>query len=141
VIPTLEELGIGFVLYSPLSKGFLTGAMNENTKLDSSDFRNTLPRFTPEAMKANQALVDLLGSIAKRKKATVAQIALAWLLAQKAWIVPIPGTTKLNRLDENIGAVSVELTPDDLREIETAAAQITVQGARYPEKLEKLTGR
>src|SRR5476649_2487915 len=120
VIPTLEELGIGFVPYSPLGKGFLTGAMNEKTKLDSTDFRSTLPRFTPEAMKANQALIDLLGSIAKRKKATPAQIALAWLLAQKPWIVPIPGTTKLPRLDENIGALSVELTPDDLREIESA---------------------
>jgi aryl-alcohol dehydrogenase-like predicted oxidoreductase len=141
VIPTLEELGIGFVTYSPLGKGFLTGAMNENTKLDSSDFRSTLPRFTPEAMKANQALVDLLGSIARRKKATVAQIALAWLLAQKPWIVPIPGTTKLHRLDENSGAVAVELTPDDLREIESAASKIMVQGARYPEKLEKMTGR
>ncbi len=115
VIPTLEELGIGFVPYSPLGKGFLTGAMNENTKLDSSDFRSTLPRFTPEAMKANQALVDLLGSIAKRKEATPAQIALAWLLALKPWIVPIPGTTKLHRLDENIGAISVELTSDDPR--------------------------
>jgi aryl-alcohol dehydrogenase-like predicted oxidoreductase len=141
VIPTLEELGIGFVTYSPLGKGFLTGAMNENTKLDSTDFRSTLPRFTPEAMKANQALIDLLEKIAKRKKATVAQIALAWLLAQKPWIVPIPGTTKLNRLDENIGAVSVELTPDDLREIEAAASKIQVQGARYPEKLEQMTGR
>jgi aryl-alcohol dehydrogenase-like predicted oxidoreductase len=141
VIPTLEELGIGFVPYSPLGKGFLTGAMNENTKLDSTDFRSTLPRFTPEAMKANQALVDLLSTIAKRKKATPAQIALAWLLAQKPWIVPIPGTTKLHRLEENIGAVAVELTPDDLREIESAASKITVQGARYPEKLEKMTGR
>jgi aryl-alcohol dehydrogenase-like predicted oxidoreductase len=141
VIPTLEELGIGFVTYSPLGKGFLTGAMNENTKLDSTDFRSTLPRFTPEAMKANQALIDLIGTIAKRKKATVAQIALAWLLAQKPWIVPIPGTTKLNRLDENIGAVSVELTPEDLRDIESAAARITVEGARYPEQLEQLTGR
>jgi aryl-alcohol dehydrogenase-like predicted oxidoreductase len=141
VIPTLEELGIGFVPYSPLGKGFLTGAMNESTKLDSTDFRSTLPRFTPEAMKANQALVDLLGSIAKRKKATPAQIALAWLLAQKPWIVPIPGTTKLHRLEENLGAVSVELTPDDLRDIDAAAAKITVQGARYPEKLEKMTGR
>jgi aryl-alcohol dehydrogenase-like predicted oxidoreductase len=141
VIPTLEELGIGFVTYSPLGKGFLTGAMNENTKLESTDFRSTLPRFTPEAMKANQALVDLLGSIAKRKKATVAQIALAWLLVQKPWIVPIPGTTKLNRLDENIGAVSVELTADDLREIESAASKIIVQGARYPERLEQMTGR
>ena len=141
VIPTLEELGIGFVPYSPLGKGFLTGAMNENTKLDSTDFRSTLPRFTPEAMKANQALVDLLGNIAQRKKATPAQIALAWLLARKPWIVPIPGTTKLNRLDENLGAVAVELTPDDLREIESAASKITVQGARYPEKLEQMTGR
>jgi aryl-alcohol dehydrogenase-like predicted oxidoreductase len=141
VIPTLEELGIGFVPYSPLGKGFLTGAMNENTKLDSTDFRSTLPRFTPEAMKSNQALIDLLGSIAKRKKATPAQIALAWLLAQKPWIVPIPGTTKLHRLDENIGAVTVELTPDDLREIESAASKIKVQGARYPEKLEQMTGR
>ena len=140
VIPTLEELGIGFVTYSPLGKGFLTGAMNENTKLDSTDFRSTLPRFTPEAMKANQALIDLIGKISQRKKVTVAQIALAWLLAQKPWIVPIPGTTKLNRLDENIGAVSVELTPDDLREIESAASKITVQGARYPEKLEQMTG-
>jgi aryl-alcohol dehydrogenase-like predicted oxidoreductase len=141
VIPTLEELGIGFVPYSPLGKGFLTGAMNENTKLDSTDFRSTLPRFTPEAMKANQALVDLLGKIAQRKKATPAQIALAWLLAQKPWIVPIPGTTKLHRLDENIGAIAVELTTDDLREIESAASKITVQGARYPEKLEQMTGR
>src|SRR5579862_2215009 len=141
VIPTLEELGIGFVPYSPLGKGFLTGAMNENTKLDSTDFRSTLPRFTPEAMKANQALIDLLAQIAKRKQATPAQIALAWLLAQKPWIVPIPGTTKLHRLEENIGAVSVELTPADLRDIDTAASQITVQGARYPEKLEQMTGR
>ena len=140
VIPTLEELGIGFVPYSPLGKGFLTGKMDENTKLGSSDFRSTLPRFTPEAMKANQALVDLLGKIAQRKKATPAQIALAWLLAQKPWIVPIPGTTKLARLDENIGSVAVELTPDDLREIESAALQIKVEGARYPEKLEKMTG-
>jgi aryl-alcohol dehydrogenase-like predicted oxidoreductase len=141
VIPTLEELGIGFVPYSPLGKGFLTGAMNENTKLDSSDFRSTLPRFTPEAMKANQGLVDLLSAIAKRKKTTPAQIALAWLLAQKPWIVPIPGTTKQHRLDENIGAVDVELTLDDLREIESAASKIKVQGARYPERLEQMTGR
>jgi aryl-alcohol dehydrogenase-like predicted oxidoreductase len=141
VIPTLEELGIGFVPYSPLGKGFLTGAMNENTKLDSSDFRSTLPRFTPEAMKANQALIDLLGGIAKRKQATPAQIALAWLLAQKPWIVPIPGTTKLHRLDENLGAVAVELTPDDLRDIGSAASRIRVEGARYPEKLEQMTGR
>jgi aryl-alcohol dehydrogenase-like predicted oxidoreductase len=141
VIPTLDELGVGFVPYSPLGKGFLTGAMNENTKLDSTDFRSTLPRFTPEAMKANQSLIDLLGSIAQRKKATSAQIALAWLLAQKPWIVPIPGTTKLHRLDENIQAVAVELTPHDLHDIESAASKITVQGARYPEKLEQMTGR
>jgi aryl-alcohol dehydrogenase-like predicted oxidoreductase len=141
VIPTLEELGIGFVPYSPLGKGFLTGAMNENTKLDSTDFRSTLPRFTPEAMKANQALVDLLGSIGRRKNATPAQVALAWLLAQKPWIVPIPGTTKLHRLDENSGAVSVVLTSDDVREIDAAASQIAVRGARYPEKLEQMTGR
>ena len=141
VIPMLEELGIGFVTYSPLGKGLLTGKIDENTKFDSTDFRSTLPRFTPEALKANQALIDLLGRIGKRKKATVAQIALAWLLAQKPWIVPIPGTTKLNRLEENIGAVAVELTPDDLREIDSAASKITVQGARYPEKLEKMTGR
>jgi aryl-alcohol dehydrogenase-like predicted oxidoreductase len=141
VLPTLEELGIGFVPYSPLGRGFLTGKMNENTTFDSSDFRNTLPRFTPEARKANQALVDLLGEIAKRKKATPAQIALAWLLAQKLWIVPIPGTTKLHRLEENIGAASIELTPDDLREIENAASKISVQGERYPEHLEQMTGR
>ena len=141
VIPTLEELGIGFVTYSPLGKGFLTGKIDENAKFDSSDFRSNLPRFTPEARKANQALIDLIGKIGQRKKATVAQIALAWLLAQKPWIVPIPGTTKLNRLDENIGAVSVELTPDDLREIESAASKIEVQGARYPERLEQMTGR
>ena len=141
VLPTLEELGIGFVPYSPLGRGFLTGKMNENTTFDSSDFRNMLPRFTPEARKANQALVDLLGEIAKRKKATAAQIALAWLLAQKPWIVPIPGTTKLKRLEENIGAAAIELTPDDLREIKTAASEIEVQGARYPEKLEQMTGR
>ena len=141
VIPTLEELGIGLVPYSPLGKGFLTGKINENAKFDSSDFRSTLPRFTPEALKANQALIDLLGKIGKRKKATPAQIALAWLLAQKPWIVPVPGTTKLHRLDENLGAVAVELTPDDLRDINDAASRITVQGARYPEKLEKLTGR
>jgi aryl-alcohol dehydrogenase-like predicted oxidoreductase len=140
VLPTLEELGIGFVPYSPLGKGFLTGKMGENTKLGSSDFRSTLPRFTPEAMKANQALVDLLGKTAQRKKATPAQIALAWLLAQKPWIVPIPGTTKLARLDENIGSLAVELTPDDLREIESAASKIKVEGARYPEKLEQMTG-
>ena len=141
VIPTLEELGIGLVPYSPLGKGFLTGKMDENTKLASNDFRSTLPRFTPEAMKANRAIVDLLNAMAKRKNATPAQIALAWLLAQKPWIVPIPGTTKLHRLDENIGAVSVELTPDDLRNIDVAASKITVQGARYPEKLEQMTGR
>jgi aryl-alcohol dehydrogenase-like predicted oxidoreductase len=141
VLPTLEELGIGFVPYSPLGKGYLTGKMDENTKFDSTDFRNILPRFTPEALKANQALVDLLGTIAERKGATPAQIALAWLLAQKPWIVPIPGTTKRHRLEENIGAVSVELTADDLREIETAASKITVQGARYPEHIEQLTGR
>jgi aryl-alcohol dehydrogenase-like predicted oxidoreductase len=141
VIPTLEELGIGFVTYSPLGKGFLTGKIDENAKFDSSDFRSTLPRFTPEALKANQALIDLIGKIGQRKKATVAQIALAWLLARKPWIVPIPGTTKLHRLDENIGAVAVELTPDDLREIESAASKIKVEGARYPEKLEQMTGR
>lgn len=141
VIPVLEELGIGFVPYSPLGKGFLTGKIDEHAKFDSSDFRSTLPRFTPEALKANQALIDLLGSIGERKKATPAQIALAWLLVQKPWIVPIPGTTKLHRLDENIGTVSVELTPDDLREIEAAASKITVHGARYPEKLEQMTGR
>ncbi|BBD66053.1 aldo/keto reductase [Nostoc commune NIES-4072] len=141
VIPTLEELGIGFVPYSPLGKGFLTGKMDESTTFDSSDFRSTLPRFTKEALKANQALINLLGSIAEQKQATPAQIAIAWLLAQKPWIVPIPGTTKLHRLDENIGAVSIELTPDDLREIDDAASKITVQGARYPEKLEQMTGR
>jgi aryl-alcohol dehydrogenase-like predicted oxidoreductase len=141
VIPTLEELGIGFVPYSPLGKGFLTGKMDESTTFDSSDFRSTLPRFTPEALKANQALINLLGNIAERKQATPAQIAIAWLLAQKPWIVPIPGTTKLHRLDENIGAVSVELTPDDLRDIDDAASKIAVQGARYPEKLEQMTGR
>src|SRR5438477_5111778 len=141
VLSTLEELGIGFVPYSPLGRGFLTGKINENTTFDSSDFRNILPRFTPEARKTNQALVDLLGEIAKRKKATPAQIALAWLLAQKPWIVPIPGTTKLKRLEENIGATSTELTPEDLREIESAASKITVQGARYPEHIEQKTGR
>jgi aryl-alcohol dehydrogenase-like predicted oxidoreductase len=140
VLPTLEKLGIGFVPYSPLGRGFLTGKLNENTTFESSDFRNLLPRFTPEARKANQALVDLLGEIAKRKKATPAQIALAWLLAQKPWIVPIPGTTKLNRLEENIGAAEVELTQNDLDEIETAASKIDVQGARYPERLEQMTG-
>ena len=141
VLPALEELGIGFVPFSPLGRGFLTGKMNENTTFDSSDLRGTLPRFTPEARKANQALVDLLGQIAERKKATPAQIALAWLLAQKPWIVPIPGTTKLHRLEENIGAASIEVTTDDLREIEDAASKINVQGARYPEHLEQMTGR
>ena len=139
LISTLEELGIGFVPYSPLGKGFLTGRINENTTFNGSDIRNTIPRFTPEARKANQALVDLLGKIAERKKATPAQIALAWLLAQKEWLVPIPGTTKLTRLEENIGAAAVELTSDDLREIESAASKITVQGARYPEHLERMT--
>jgi len=141
VLPTLEQLGIGFVPYSPLGKGFLTGKISENTTFDRTDFRNTLPRFTPEARKANQALVDLLRKIGERKKATPAQIALAWLLAQKPWIVPIPGTRKLERLDENIGALAVELTRDDLREIESASAKIAVEGARYPEHLEQLTGR
>jgi aryl-alcohol dehydrogenase-like predicted oxidoreductase len=140
VIPTLEELGIGFVPFSPLGKGFLTGKIDENAKFDSSDFRSTLPRFTPEALKTNQALIQLLGNIAKQKQATPAQIALAWLLAQKPWMVPIPGTTKLHRLEENIGALAIELTPDDLREIGSAASKIPVQGARYPEKLEKMTG-
>ena len=141
VLPTLEELGIGFVPFSPLGKGFLTGKINENTTFDRSDFRNIVPRFEPEARKANQALVDLLSRVAERKKATPAQIVLAWLLAQKPWIVPIPGTTKLERLEENIGAAAVELTSDDLREIESAASKITVQGARYPEDLERRTGR
>lgn len=141
ILPTLEELGIGFVPYSPLGRGFLTGKIDESTIFDRNDFRNTLPRFTPEARKANQALVDRLGEIAKRKKATPAQIALAWLLAQNPWIVPIPGTTKLKRLEENIGAVEVDLTPDDLEQIETVASGAKVQGARYPEKLEALTGR
>jgi aryl-alcohol dehydrogenase-like predicted oxidoreductase len=140
IIPTLEELGIGLVPYSPLGKGFLTGAIKQDTTFNSTDFRSTLPRFTPEALKANQAMLDLLGSIAKRKNATPAQIALAWLLAQKPWIVPIPGTTKLNRLEENIGAVAVDLTAADLREIDAAASAITVEGARYPERLEKMTG-
>ena len=141
ILPTLEELGIGFVPFSPLGKGFLTGAIDENTKFDSADFRNIVPRFTAEARKANQALVDLLGRIAARKKATSAQIALAWLLAQKPWIVPIPGTTKLHRLEENVGAVQVALTPDDLREIEGALAKITVQGDRYPPHLQARVGR
>ncbi len=141
LFPTLEELGIGFVPFSPLGKGFLTGKIDENTKFDSTDFRNIVPRFTPEARKANQVFVDWLGKVAEQKQATSAQIALAWLLAQKPWIVPIPGTTKLHRLDENIGAAAVELTSDDLREIDSAASEITVQGARYPENLEQLTGR
>ncbi len=140
VIPMLEELGIGLVPYSPLGKGFLTGKIDENTKFESSDFRSTLPRFTPEALQANQALIGLLASIGERKKATPAQVALAWVMAQKPWMAPIPGTTKLDRLDENIGALSVELTADDLSDIEEAAAKITVQGARYPERLEKMTG-
>ena len=141
VIPTLEELGIGLVPYSPLGKGFLTGKINENTKFDSSDFRSTLPRFTPEALKVNQALNQVLSNIASRKQATIAQIALAWLLAQKPWIVPIPGTTKLHRLDENLGAISVELTAEDLREIVLAVSNIPIQGNRYPEKFEQMTGR
>ncbi len=141
VLPTLEELGIGFVPYSPLGRGFLTGKIDENTTFDGSDFRNNLPRFTPEARKANKALIDLLDAIAARKNATPAQIALAWLLAQKPWIVPIPGTTKLGRLEENIGAAGVELTAGDLGEIDAAASQIAVQGERYPEGLEKMTGR
>ncbi|HEX2987088.1 MAG TPA: aldo/keto reductase, partial [Chloroflexota bacterium] len=140
LLPALEELGIGFVPFSPLGKGFLTGKIDEKTTFDSSDFRNIVPRFTPEARKANQALVDLLHKVAERNKATPAQIALAWLLAQKPWIVPIPGTRKLERLEENIGAVAVELTADDLREIDGAASKITIQGARYPEALEKRTG-
>jgi aryl-alcohol dehydrogenase-like predicted oxidoreductase len=140
IIPTLEELGIGFVPYSPLGKGFLTGAIKEDAKFDSTDFRSTLPRFTPEALKANQALIDLLGTIAKRKNSTPAQIALAWLLAQKPWMVPIPGTTKLSRVEENVGAVSVELTPEDLRDIEATASKIKIEGDRYPERLEKMTG-
>jgi aryl-alcohol dehydrogenase-like predicted oxidoreductase len=140
VLPTVEELGIGFVPYSPLGKGFLTGKMNENTTFESGDLRGTIPRFTPEARKVNQALVDLLARIGERKGATPAQIALAWLLAQKPWIVPIPGTRKLDRLDENIGAAAVELAPADLQDIESAASKITVQGARYPEHLERMTG-
>lgn len=140
VIPTLEELGIGFVPFSPLGKGFLAGKIDENTTFSSTDIRNTIPRFTPEARKANQALVDLLGELGKYKSATPAQVALAWLLAQKPWIVPIPGTTKLNRLEENIGAAVIELTPDDLRKIESVAAEITVQGERYPEHLQRMTG-
>jgi aryl-alcohol dehydrogenase-like predicted oxidoreductase len=141
ILPTVEELGIGFVPYSPLGKGFLTGKIDEQTKFDSSDFRNTVPRFTPEARKANQALVDLLRGIAIKKQSTPAQIALAWLLAQKPWIVPIPGTRKLERLDENLGAAKVELTAEDLREIDGAATKIKLQGARYPEKLQQMTGR
>jgi aryl-alcohol dehydrogenase-like predicted oxidoreductase len=141
ILPKLEELGIGFVPYSPLGRGFLTGKIDKSTTFDSSDFRSTLPRFTPEARKSNQALVDLLGAIAERKKSTPAQIALAWLLAHKLWIVPIPGTTKLKRLEENIGAAAIELTSDDLREINEAASNITVHGARYPEHLQQMTGR
>ena len=141
VIPTIEELGIGFVPFSPLGKGFLTGKISEDTQFDKTDFRNIVPRFTPENRKTNQALVDLIGKFAQQKKATPAQIALAWLLAQKPWIVPIPGTTKLHRLEENIGAAAVELTPEDLRQLETAASKIAVQGARYPEELQKMVGR
>jgi aryl-alcohol dehydrogenase-like predicted oxidoreductase len=141
VLPALEELGIGFVPFSPLGKGFLTGKINEDTKFDKTDFRNIVPRFTPENRKANQALVDLLAKFAEQRKATAAQIALAWLLAQKPWIVPIPGTTKLHRLEENIGAAAIELTPDDLEQIDSTASKITVQGARYPENLQKLTGK
>jgi aryl-alcohol dehydrogenase-like predicted oxidoreductase len=141
VIPTLDELGIGFVPFSPLGKGFLTGKINKDTQFDKTDFRNVVPRFSHENRKANQALVDLIGRFAQQKKATPAQIALAWLLAQKPWIVPIPGTTKLHRLEENIGAAAVELTPEDLQQLETAASKIPVQGARYPEELQKLVGR
>jgi aryl-alcohol dehydrogenase-like predicted oxidoreductase len=141
ILPTLEELGIGFVPFSPLGKGFLTGKIDENTMFDSADFRNVVPRFTPEARKANQAIVDLIGKVAERKQATPAQIALAWVIAQKPWVVPIPGTTKLRRLKENIGAVEVELTPEDLREIDNGASQITLQGARYPENLQRLVNR
>ena len=141
VIPTLEELGIGFVPFSPLGKGFLTGKISEDTQFDKTDFRNIVPRFTPENRKTNQALVDLIGTFAQQKKATPAQIALAWLLAQKPWIVPIPGTTKLHRLEENIGAVAIELTREDLGQLEAAASKISVQGARYPEELQKLVGR
>jgi len=141
VLPVLEELGIGFVPFSPLGKGFLTGAIDENTKFASTDFRNVVPRFTPEARKANQALVELLGVIAARKKVTAAQIAIAWLLAQKPWIVPIPGTTKLHRLDENLGAAAIELTAAELRDIDTAVSQVPVHGARYPENLQRMVGR
>ena len=141
VFPTLEELGIGFVPFSPLGRGFLTGAINENTKFDEKDFRNILPRFTPQNRKANQTLVDVLAKFAQQKKVTSAQVALAWLLAQKPWIVPIPGTTKLHRLEENIGAAAVELSAEDLRQIDTAASQVTLHGARYPEQLQKMSGR
>ena len=141
MIPTLEELGVGFVPFSPLGRGFLTGKIDEHTTFDSSDFRNIVPRFTAENRKANQALIDLVGSVGKRMRATPAQVALAWLLAQKPWIVPIPGTTKPHRLEENLGAAAIELTPGDLRDIERAASQITVQGARYPDELEQMTGR
>ncbi len=141
MLPTLEELGIGFVPFSPLGKGYLTGKIDETTTFDSSDFRNTIPRFTAEAREANRGLVELLSGVAKRKGATPAQIALAWLLARKPWIAPIPGTTKLHRLEENLGGASVELTPVDVREIEDAASKIQVQGARYPEAMEKLSGR
>jgi aryl-alcohol dehydrogenase-like predicted oxidoreductase len=141
ILPTLEELGIGFVPFSPLGKGFLTGKINENTEFDKNDFRNVVPRFTPENRKANQALVDVVGKFAKEKKATPAQVALAWLLAQKPWIVPIPGTSKLHRLEENVGASEVDLTPDDLRQLESASAKIPVQGERYPEHLQKLINR
>jgi aryl-alcohol dehydrogenase-like predicted oxidoreductase len=141
VLPTLEELGIGFVPFSPLGKGFLTGAIDEHTTFDSSDFRNIVPRFAPDARKANRTIVDLLRRIGDRTRATPAQVALAWLLAQKPWIVPIPGTTKRHRLEENLGAADVELTADDLRELTAATSQITVQGARYPERLEQMTGR
>jgi aryl-alcohol dehydrogenase-like predicted oxidoreductase len=141
VLPTLQELGVGFVPFSPLGKGFLTGAISETTTFGSSDFRNIVPRFTPEARKANTALVDVLGEIAAQKKATPAQVALAWLLAQKPWIVPIPGTTKVHRLEENLGAVDVNLTPDELRDIESAVSKIPVQGARYPEHLQQMVGR
>jgi len=141
LIPTLEELGIGFVPFSPLGKGFLTGKIDENTKFDSSDFRNIVPRFSPEARKANQSMIDLLNNIAQKKNATPAQVALAWLLAQKPWIVPIPGTTKLHRLEENLGSVDIEFTADELREIDNASSEIKVEGARYPEQLQKLVGR
>ena len=141
IIPTLEELGIGFVPFSPLGKGFLTGTIDDGTTFENGDFRNTVPRFTPENRRANQALVELLGKVAQRKKATPAQLALAWLLARKPWIVPIPGTTKPHRLEETLGAVAVELTPADLRDIDDAASKVTVHGARYPEQLERMTGR